>query len=181
MSVIVLHGGWASGLSITATAYYDDDGTMTLREAVAMSEEPVGSFLYKAIFTELEIGDIIKFTEPTGYVNFMTYGNTEVMLNTILTTTNKLDNMIVEDSAGNYFTTIALRQFMELAGFTIDDELNVRILYRLLAAWMAGNWRQKPGSVDPVIYQNLDVNGTDVLLEQTVNIDSPYKEVTIVN
>ena len=48
-----------TGLTLTTKEYYDNAGTLTLREAVVMTEEPVASGLYKVSLASPAEGDIL--------------------------------------------------------------------------------------------------------------------------
>lgn len=51
---------------------------------------------------------------------------------------------------------------------------------RIIAAWVAGNWRQKAADLTGTIKELLDpADGTTVILEMTVSITTPYRTITV--
>ncbi len=118
---------------------------------------------------------------------------TEAKQDTIITATtaiqdetDKLNNMIDEESAGNEFTAIALTNsaaavvtaLMAHAGFTAGGTMTVEELYQLLAGIAAGNWRDKPADSTKQELLDADDDST-ILLEITLATTSPYKQATI--
>ena len=104
--------------------------------------------------------------------------------------TDKLNNMIDEDSAGNEFTAAALinsasgsaaavvAALMAHAGFTTGGTMTVEELYQLLAGIAAGTWRDKP--TDSTKQELLDADDdSTILLEIALATTTPYKQVTI--
>lgn len=86
-----------TGLTLTAYAYYDNAGTMTLRDSSIMTEEPASSGVYKATISGIAAGDIIKIlddesnlvcngeyqlppTGPMGHTMIIAKGSTDVSL-----------------------------------------------------------------------------------------------------
>ncbi len=97
--------------------------------------------------------------------------------------TDKLDTMIVEDSGGNQFTTIAVATAMKgITGITEGGTWDWEKVLKITTAWAAGNWILKP--TDQNVQQLLDAeNNSTVILEQELTLSpasgSEYKEVTV--
>ncbi len=121
---------------------------------------------------------------------------TEAKQDTIITATaaiqeetDKLNNMIDEESAGNEFTPAALTNsagsaaavvaaLMADTGFTAGGTMAYEKLLQLLAGMVAGNWRDKPG--DSTKQEMLDADDdSTVLLEIALATSTPYKLVDI--
>ncbi len=123
---------------------------------------------------------------------------TEAKQDTIITATSaiqdetdKLNNMIDEDSAGNEFTVTALTNsaagsaaavvsaLMADTGFTAGGTMTYEELLKLLAGMVAGTWRDKPGDSTKQELLDADDDST-ILLEILLATSTPYKQVTII-
>ena len=105
--------------------------------------------------------------------------------------TDKLNNMIDEDSAGNEFTIAALTNsaagsaaavvaaLMADTGFTAGGTMTYEELLQLLAGMVAGTWRDKPGDSTKQELLDADDDST-ILLEITLATSTPYKQATII-
>ncbi len=62
-------------------------------------------------------------------------------------------------------------------GFTAGGTMTYETLMKLLAAWVAGTWRNKAGS--STIKELLDADDGSVVSEITLSTTTPYKQVTI--
>jgi len=67
---------------------------------------------------------------------------------------------------------------MAKTGFTEGGTMTVETLYKLLAAWVAGSWRDKPTDSDKQELLDAD-NDATVILTQTLSNVTPYKQVDI--
>ena len=122
---------------------------------------------------------------------------TEAKQDTIITAvdaiqdeTDKLNNMIDEESAGNEFTTAALTNsaagsaaavvtaLMADTGFTAGGTMTYEELMQLLAGMVAGTWRDKPGDSTKQELLDADDDST-ILLEILLATSTPYKQATI--
>ncbi len=118
---------------------------------------------------------------------------TEAKQDTIITATtaiqdetDKLNNMIDEDSAGNEFTVTALTNsaavvvaaLMADTGFTAGGTMTYEELLQLLAGMVAGTWRDKPADSTKQELLDADDDST-VLLEIDLATTTPYKQATI--
>ncbi len=122
---------------------------------------------------------------------------TEAKQDTIITATtaiqeetDKFNNMINEDSAGNEFTIAALTNsavgsaaavvtaLMADTGFTAGGTMTYEELMKLLAGMVAGTWRDKPGDSTKQELLDADDDAT-ILLEITLATSTPYKQVTV--
>jgi len=108
----------------------------------------------------------------------------------IQTETDKLDNMIIVQSAGNEFTIKALENapsgtgstpaafvaaLLAETGWTAGGIMTIETLYKLMSAWIGGNWRDKSGS--STIKELLDADdGSTVIAEMTVSQTTPQKD-----
>lgn len=107
--------------------------------------------------------------------------------------TDKLNNMIDEDSAGNEFTIKALENapsgtgstpaafvaaLLAETGWTEGGTMDIETLFKLLAAWTAGTWRSKSGS--STVKELLDVDdNTTVVIEHTLSVTTPFRQATV--
>ncbi len=63
-------------------------------------------------------------------------------------------------------------------GFTAGGSMTVEKLYKITAAWIAGNWRVKPSN--STINQLLDADdAATVILEMSLSQDSPFRTITV--
>lgn len=110
----------------------------------------------------------------------------------IKTQTDKLDNMITEDSGGNIFTEEALQNaptaemdaaelataMKAITGLTEGGTWTWQKISKIVSAWIAGNWRDKSGST--TIKELLDAeDGATVILEMTLSTSTPYRQITV--
>ena len=140
--------------------------------------------------------------------------NVKSVVDNVKAETDKLDNMITEDVAGNEFTIEALvnaptaemdetelhavldtysnkddwknsltatqvvTALMADTGITEGGTMTFEKLMKILAAWIAGNWRSKSGST--TVKELLDADdGATVILEMTPKVTTPYRTITV--
>ncbi len=73
--------------------------------------------------------------------------------------------------------TAIVAALMADTGFTAGGTMTYETLMKLLAAWVAGTWRNKAGS--STIKELLDADDGSVVSEITLSTTTPYKQVTI--
>jgi len=66
---------------------------------------------------------------------------------------------------------------MAHTGFTAGGTMTFETLQKLLAAWVAGTWRDKSGST--TIKELLDADDDSVVVEQTLASSTPYRESAV--
>ena len=139
-----------TGLTLTATAYYDNAGTITQRGTSGMTEEPESSGHYKATITGLAAGDMVKITES-------------------------VEGLV---GSGEYLPSINTTALLAIVGVTVGGTMTLQKLLKIQAARAAGNWRAKP--TDSTVDQLLDPDdGETVILEQTLSQTSPYVTIAV--
>ncbi len=63
-------------------------------------------------------------------------------------------------------------------GITVEGTLTVQKMLKILSAWIAGNWRDKPG--DATKQELLDADdASTVILEQALKMSTPYRTITV--
>jgi len=95
--------GDETGLTLTTEAYYKVSGTLTLRDTIALTEQPSGSGLYKGSSTLVQEGDYLRTYDATRNRGFARYYPLSDA------TISKLEGMI-EDVSGDRFTEKALEK-----------------------------------------------------------------------
>ena len=113
-------------------------------------------------------------------------------VDSVLSDIDKFDNMITEDSGGNYFTATALElaptaemdatefatAMKAITGITEGGTMTWQTLMKINAAWVAGNWQLKSG--ETAVYELLDADdGATVIMEMTLSQTTPHRTISV--
>ena len=116
----------------------------------------------------------------------------ETKIDAIIVQTTRVDALL-EDSGGDRYTAKALETapsgtgstpaafvaaLLAETGWTVGGSMSIETLYKITAAFVAGNWREKSGDI--TVSQLLDADdGSTPILEMTVDSDSPFRSITV--
>jgi hypothetical protein len=181
-----------SAATFGASGFAVDDKVDILVSATVLTiaaKAIIHKFILDTVTAKLDEIDVDISVNAAAIVDI---GNTT---DAIKTQTDKLDNMIDEDSSGNAFTTIALANgtaevdpdsledaMLAVTGITVGGTWTWAKIMKIAAAYAAGNWRVK--ETDPTKQELLDAEDADtVILEQSItrspSAGSNYRDITV--
>ena len=166
-------------------AYLQTTGTPLDADSVVASGEIWWDGSAEQTQTEYELNAYAPATEAKQDI-------IDTNVDSVLSDIDKFDNMITEDSGGNYFTATALglaptaeMDATELAaamkaitGITEGGTMTWQTLMKINAAWVAGNWQLKSG--ETAVYELLDADdGATVIMEMTLSQTTPHRTISV--